>query len=59
MLQVVMLISVFWLRAMVVTVNVKPPNAQVPASHSRDVPLPRLTRPRPIPTANHAEELRT
>ncbi len=28
LLQVVMLISVFWLRAMVVSVNVKPPNAQ-------------------------------
>lgn len=28
LLQVAMLISVFWLRAMVVSVNVKPPNAQ-------------------------------
>jgi hypothetical protein len=28
LLQVVMVISVFWLRAMVVSVNVKPPNAQ-------------------------------
>jgi len=50
LLQVVMLISVFWLRAMVVSVNVRPPNAQAKAG------APTLigpVAPQPGETANN------
>ena len=51
LLQVVMLISVFWLRAMVVSVNVKPPNAQANTSGTSPHPTGPVT-PHPGGTAN-------
>jgi hypothetical protein len=45
LLQVVMVISVFWLRAMVVTVSVKPPNAT--AQNTATYQPPGSTFPRP------------
>ena len=47
-LQVAMLISVFWLRAMVVSVNVNLPNAQAGTSGTAGnpgMPFPRPTSP--------------
>jgi hypothetical protein len=61
LLQVVMLISVFWLRAMVVTVAVQPPNAQGtpgnPLSNANPAALhPGSTRPTPDMTVLPALE---
>jgi tetratricopeptide (TPR) repeat protein len=50
LLQVVMLISVFWLRAMVVSVNVRPPNALTGTSGTPN-PI-RPATPHPGGTAN-------
>lgn len=51
-LQVVMVISVFWLRAMVVSVNVHPPIAQAPGVVSS---APAFLMPHPFGTTTHQD----
>jgi len=49
LLQIGMLISVFWLRAMVVSVSVKPPNAQGNFAGNPNPPTPNMTHQGNVP----------
>ena len=49
LLQVGMLISVFWLRAMVVSVSVRPPNAQGNISGNPNLTVPNAQHPGNVP----------